>query len=102
MVHDAHGENSSEGGQCLKYLFLGKDTSRWKNRADLIERSSFLAPKYKFGDKWYTIDGQIRQSTLPESLKSDGKLSYTQVEDANDNSGVYPSSSHSNMWYKPR
>lgn len=37
----------------------------------------FLSPKYRFGDKWYTIDGQIQEAAAPETLKSGMRANWT-------------------------
>lgn len=42
-----------------------------------VECSSFLAPKYRFGDKWYTLDGTIRETPPPDSLSTGLKANWT-------------------------
>lgn len=58
-------------------LFMTPMTRILQSEGNQIECSAFLAHKYKFGTQWYTIDGKIRETPAPETLKSSLKSNWT-------------------------
>lgn len=58
-------------------LYMTPMTRILQSEGNQIECSAFLAPKYKFGTQWYTIDGKIRETPAPETLKSSLKSNWT-------------------------
>lgn len=71
-------------------MYMTPMTRILQKEGNQVECSPFLASKYKFGDKWYTIDGRIREAPSPEVLRSDMKANwtYTHIPDLM-KSGIY-------------
>nr|API61888.1 glycoprotein [Mos8Chu0 chuvirus] len=58
-------------------MYMTPMTRILQNEGNLIECSAFLAPKYKFGTQWYTIDGKIRESPSPTTMQSNLRSNWT-------------------------
>lgn len=71
-------------------MFMTPMTRILQREGNKVECSAFLAPKYRFGNSWYTLDGKVRESPNPGELSSSLKSnwSYTYIPDLM-KSGIY-------------
>lgn len=70
--------------------FMSSITRIIQNTGTELECSTLLMSKFKFGNRWFTIDNGLRETNTPEDLRSQHQAhwQYTKLSDLM-NSGIY-------------